>query len=278
MASAEIHSSTLKALRLAGLGVRSVHEIPTDECGRAQASGISTAVLESGRPTLVLLQAGNVDTGHSDPFAAIIERCDPATSWVHVDGAFGLWANTVPERRHLLSGVELADSWATDGHKWLNTPYDCGVVVVADPTALRESMGMNAAYAAGDGGRSPMNLGLQMSQGARAIPVWAILATLGRAGVAEAIERCCRHAERMAVELEAAGVELLCPPALNQVLAAFGDDEATVATIERVQAGGEAWMGGTTWHGRRAMRISVSDTSTTDADVDRTIAAVLAAR
>jgi glutamate/tyrosine decarboxylase-like PLP-dependent enzyme len=278
VASAEIHSSALKALRLAGLGVGSVHEIATDGFGRARVETIPAGVLESDRPTLVLLQAGNVNTGHSDPFAAIIDRFDPATSWVHVDGAFGLWANAVPNRRHLLDGVELADSWATDGHKWLNTPYDGGVVAVADPTALGASMGMNAAYAGGDGGRSPMNLGVQMSQGARAIPVWAILATLGRAGVADAIERCCRHAERIAVELDVAGVEVRCPPALNQVLVAFGDDEETDAVIERLQHGGEAWMGGTSWHGRRAMRISVSDTSTTDADIDRAIAAVLAAR
>ena len=278
VASAEIHSSALKALRLAGLGTGAVHEIATDELGRARPDAIPSAVLKSDRPTLVLLQAGNVNTGHSDPFAAIIERFDPATSWVHVDGAFGLWANAVPDRRHLLDGVELADSWATDGHKWLNTPYDCGVVAVADPTALDASMAMNAAYAGGDGGRSPMNLGLQMSQGARAIPVWAILATLGRGGVADAIERCCRHAERMATELAAAGADVLCPPALNQVLVAFGNDDQTDAVVARVQGGGEAWMGGTTWHGRRAMRISVSDTSTTETDIDRAIAAVLAAR
>jgi glutamate/tyrosine decarboxylase-like PLP-dependent enzyme len=278
VASAEIHSSALKALRLAGLGVGALHEIPTDGVGRARADAIPAAVSGSDRPTLVLLQAGNVNTGHSDPFAAIIDRFDPATSWIHVDGAFGLWANAVPERRHLLDGVDRADSWATDGHKWLNTPYDCGVVVVADPTALSASMSMNAAYAGADDGRSPMNLGLQMSQAARAIPVWAILATLGRTGVADAIERCCRHAERIAIDLDAAGVEVLCPPALNQVLAAFGDDVATDRVIERVRAGGEAWMGGTTWHGRRAMRISVSDTSTTADDVDRAIAAVLAAR
>ena len=278
VASAEIHSSVLKALRLAGLGIGSVHEIATDAFGRARPDAIPSAVSDSDRPTLLLLQAGNVNTGHSDPFAAIIDRFDPATSWVHVDGAFGLWANAVPNRRHLLEGVELADSWATDGHKWLNTPYDCGVVAIADPTALDASMAMNAAYAGGDGGRSPMNLGLQMSQGARAIPVWAILATLGRAGVAEAIERCCRHAERMATELAASGVEVLCPPALNQLLVAFGDDDQTDAVIARLQGGGEAWMGGTSWHGRRAMRISVSDTSSTETDIDRAIAAVLAAR
>ncbi len=278
VASAEIHSSALKALRLAGLGTGAVHEITTDELGRARPDAIPSAVLESDRPTLVLLQAGNVNTGHSDPFAAIIKQFDSATSWVHIDGAFGLWANAAPDRRHLLKGVELADSWATDGHKWLNTPYDCGVVAVADPMALDASMAMNAAYAGGDSGRSPMNLGLQMSQGARAIPVWAILATLGRGGVADAIERCCRHAGRMATELAAAGVDVLCPPALNQVLVAFGNDDQTDAVITRVQGGGEAWMGGTNWHGRRAMRISVSDTSTTETDIDRAIAAVLAAR
>jgi len=278
LASAEIHSSIPKALRLAGLGVGSVQSIPTDRFGRVRPDAISSGVLESDRPTLVVLQAGNVNTGHSDPFAPIIDRFDPETSWVHVDGAFGLWANAAPHRRHLLDGVELADSWATDGHKWLNTPYDCGIVAVADPTALSRSMAMNAAYAGADGGRNPMNLGLQMSQGARAIPVWAILATLGRVGVAEAVERCCRHAERFASALDDAGVEVLCPPALNQVLVAFGDDDATDKVIERVQESGDTWMGGTTWQGRRAMRISVSDTSTTDADVERAIDTVLASR
>ena len=167
VASAEIHSSALKALRLAGLGTGAVHLVPTDDFGRARADAIPTAVLRSGNPTLLLLQAGNVNTGHSDPFAAILDRFDPATSWVHVDGAFGLWANAAPSRRHLLDGVEQADSWATDGHKWLNTPYDCGVVVVADPTALSRSMSMDAAYAGGGAGRASMNLGIQMSQGAR---------------------------------------------------------------------------------------------------------------
>jgi glutamate/tyrosine decarboxylase-like PLP-dependent enzyme len=277
VASAEIHTSALKATRLAGLGVGSVHQIPTDGWGRARPDEIPASVLESNRPTLVLLQAGNVNTGHSDPFRAIIGRFDETSSWVHVDGAFGLWANASPQRRHLLDGVDLADSWATDGHKWLNTPYDCGIVAVADAAALSASMTMDAAYAGSDGGRSPMNLGLQMSQEARAIPLWAILATLGRDGVAEAIERCCGHAAHFATALGAAGAEVLCPPALNQVLVAFGTDVDTDRVIERVQASGEAWMGGTVWRGRRAMRISVSDTSTSDADVARAIAAILAA-
>lgn len=274
VASDEIHSSALKALRLAGLGSASVVRIPTDEYGRARADAVPDTV----GPTLVLLQAGNVNTGYSDPFADIIGQLDPKRTWVHVDGAFGLWANAAPERRDQLDGVALADSWATDGHKWLNTPYDCGVAIVADPTTLSASMSMDAAYAAGDGGRAPMNLGLQMSQGARAIPVWAILATLGRDGVAKAIERSSRQAERFADLLADDDVDVFIPPVLNQLLVGFGDDATTDAVIARVQASGEAWMGGTTWHGRRAMRISVSDTSTTDDDVDRAVAAILAAR
>lgn len=273
VASEEIHSSALKALRLAGLGSGSVVPIPTDRYGRARAD----AVPDTTGPTLVLLQAGNVNTGYSDPFADIIDQLDSTRTWVHVDGAFGLWANAAPERRDQLDGIGRADSWAADGHKWLNTPYDCGVAIVADPDTLSHSMRADAAYAASDGGRAPMNLGLQMSQGARAIPVWAILATLGRDGVADAIERCCRLAERFAERLDDAGADVLIPPVLNQVLVAFGDDDHTDAVIERVQASGEAWMGGTTWHGRRAMRISVSDTSTTTDDVDRAVAAIVAA-
>ncbi|BAN04504.1 putative decarboxylase [Ilumatobacter coccineus YM16-304] len=273
VASEEIHSSAIKALRLAGLGSGSVVPIPTDRYGRARADAVPTTT----GPTLVLLQAGNVNTGYSDPFADIIDQLDATRTWVHVDGAFGLWANAAPERRDQLEGIARADSWATDGHKWLNTPYDCGVAIVADPDALSQSMRMDAAYAAGTGGRAPMNLSLQMSQGARAIPVWAILATLGRDGVAQAVERCCRHAERFADLLGDAGIDVLVPPVLNQVLVAFGDDDHTDAVIAKVQASGDAWMGGTTWHGRRAMRISVSDTSTTADDVDRAVAAIVAA-
>lgn len=275
IASAEIHTSVLKALRLAGLGTGSVLSIPTDSHGRAIAGELPA----TDGPTLVLLQAGNVNTGHSDPFREIVERLggDRDRSWVHVDGAFGLWANASADRRQLLDGVELADSWATDGHKWLNTPYDCGVAIVARGDELVESMRMDAAYARADGGRSPMNMGIQMSQAARAIPVWAVLASLGRDGVAAMVERCCRHAERFAELLDAGGAEVLAPPVLNQVLVAFGDDDTTDAVIDRVQRDGVCWMGGTTWHGRRAMRISVSDTSTTADDVQASVASVLAA-
>ncbi len=271
VASAEIHTSVLKALRVAGLGSGSIVPIPTDVDGRARADAVPT----TDGPTLVLLQAGNVNTGHSDPFADIVGGLDRERTWVHVDGAFGLWANAAPARRHLLAGVALADSWAADCHKWLNSPYDCGVTIVARADGLLASMAMDAAYASAADGRSPMNMGLQMSQAARAIPVWAILATLGRAGVADVIERCCRHATRFADALDAAGAEILAPPVLNQVLVSFGDDDTTDRVIAGVQADRTCWMGGTTWQGRRAMRISVSDTSTTEDDVDTSATAVV---
>ena len=270
--SAETHISVLKTLRLAGLGTERMHLVPTDECGRL----VANAMPAIERPTLIVLQAGNVNTGHSDPFAEVIGSLDRERTWVHVDGAFGLWANAAPGRRASISGVELADSWATDAHKWLNAPYDCGVVVCADGDTLGSSMRMDAAYVANDASeRSAMNLGIQMSQAARAVPVWAILASLGREGVADMVEHCCRAAERFAAGLGDGGAEILAPVALNQCLVAFGDDETTDAVVTGVQASGEAWMGATTWHGRRAMRISVSDATTTDDDVDRAVAIIL---
>ena len=273
--SAETHVSVLKAVVVAGLGLDNVAFVPTDECGCIRADAMPAIT----GPTLVILQAGNVNTGHSDPFAAVIDQLDRAgtrnQAWIHVDGAFGLWANATPHRRHLLVGVERADSWATDAHKWLNSPYDCGIVICANGAELRASMSMDASYASGDADDRPlMSLGLQMSQAARAVPVWAILATLGRAGVAEAIERCCRLADRFAQHLSEAGAELLAPVVLNQALVSFGSDVETDEVIAAVQADGTCWMGATTWQGRRAMRISVSDTSTTAADVDAAVGAI----
>ena len=270
----EIHASALKALWLAGFGNAQIIRVATDEWGRVRADEWP----ETDGATLVMLQAGNVNTGHSDPFADIIGMLDRDRTWVHVDGAFGLWARVAASVRDQVAGVELADSWATDGHKWLNAPYDCGVAICRDGAALARSMSATAAYVAfGDGERQPMNLGIQMSQAARAIPVWAILATLGRTGLGEMIERHCRQAARMAERLAEAGAEILAPVALNQVLAAFGDDATTDAVIAAVQAEGTCWMGGTEWHGRRAMRISVSDRATTDADVEISVDAVLRA-
>jgi glutamate/tyrosine decarboxylase-like PLP-dependent enzyme len=271
----EVHASALKALRLAGFGRDQLVRVATDGCGRIRAD----AWPETTGPTLVLLQAGNVNTGHSDPFAEIVPRLDRDRTWVHVDGAFGLWAAAAPRRRHTVAGVELADSWATDAHKWLNVPYDCGIVICRDGAACSRSMSVTAAYVpAAEAGRSAMNLGIQMSQAARAIPVWATLANLGRAGIAALVERTCERAERMAALLSAAGVEILAPVVLNQVLAAFGDDATTDAVIAAVQRDGTCWMGGTEWHGRRAMRISVSDSSTTPDDIARSAEAVLRAR
>ncbi len=289
--STEIHASVNKALAVAGLGLDTVTAIPTDGWGRLDAAAFAAAVGPETGPILVIMQAGNVNTGHSDPFDAVIDHLQAVgvrdRCWVHVDGAFGLWAAAAPDRRHLVAGVERADSWATDAHKWLNAPYDCGLVAVADPGALRAALSMDAAYVTGAGDERPlMNLGIQMSQAARAVPVWAILATWGRAGVAEAVERCCQLADRFARRLADSGAAILAPVVLNQALASFapgpdGDatagDAMTDAVIAAVQAEGTAWLGATTWQGRRAMRISVSDTSTTEADVDTAADAVLRA-
>jgi glutamate/tyrosine decarboxylase-like PLP-dependent enzyme len=269
----EAHASALKALQLAGFGSDQIVRVPTDECGRIRADAWPV----TNGPTLVVLQAGNVNTGHSDPFEAIIPSLDRDRTWVHIDGAFGLWAQVAPERRHTIAGVAAADSWATDAHKWLNAPYDCGVVVCRDRGALDRAMTMNAAYVASTAERVPMNLGIQMSQSARAIPVWAILATLGRRGLAELVERTCALAERIAEHLRAHGAEILAPVAINQVLVAFGDDRTTDAVIEAVQRDGTCWMGGTVWHGRDAMRISISDSATTEHDIDVSADAVVRA-
>lgn len=274
VASAEIHVSVLRALRLAGLGTSSVIMVPTDRYGRLDPAQMP---LIDG-PTLVLLQAGNVNTGHSDPFDEIIGSLDREQTWVHIDGAFGLWANASDERRRFVSGVEHADSWATDAHKWLNAPYDCGLVICADGSKLRRSMAMDASYVPSEGELRPlMNLGIQMSQGARAVPVWAVLATEGRTGVAAMVDRCCDAANRFASQLQDAGVTVLAPVVLNQVLVSFGEDAVTDRVVSNVQSDGRCWMGATTWQGQRAMRISVSDTSTTSADVDEAVKAILSA-
>jgi glutamate/tyrosine decarboxylase-like PLP-dependent enzyme len=197
-----------------------------------------------------------------------------AGAWVHVDGAFGLWAAAAPRRRHLVRGVELADSWATDAHKWLNVPYDCGVAVCRDVDAHRAATSTTAAYLVTGGDRDPMQWSPEASRRARAIPVWAALRSLGRDGVAELVERCCVLAARFADRLSAVdGAEVLNPaPLLNQVLVRFGDDDdVTRAVVAGVQDAGVCWMGGTAWRGRAAMRISVSSWRTTADDVDRSV-------
>ncbi len=276
--SEEIHVSALKALRLAGIGTDSIVVAPVDGCGRIDVERLPPV----GGPTLLLAQAGNVNTGHADPVSDIVDAVGDAAGpvWVHVDGAFGLWAAASPTRRHLVDGVERAHSWATDCHKWLNVPYDCGLVAVADGRHLRTTMATDAAYLDTPAdGRRLLDLGLQMSQAARAIPVWASLAASGREGVATLVDRCCDLAERFARLLDDAGAEILAPVVLNQVLVSFGSgaagDATTDAVIEAVARSGSAWMGGTTWQGRRAMRISVSDIATDEVAVDAAAGSVL---
>lgn len=271
VASGEVHVSMLKALRMAGIGRDAITFVPTDSCGRIDPQSFPKVDAQ----TLVLLQAGNVNTGHSDPFAELIPRAHDGGGWVHVDGAFGLWAAASPARRALVSGVEGADSWATDAHKWLNAPYDSGIAICADGAHLRQSFAIDAAYLPADAERAPMHLGVQMSQRARGVETWAVLASRGRAGLAALIDQTCDHAALLAGLLAEAGAEVLAPVVLNQALVAFGSDTVTDAVIAAVQAEGTCWVGGTTWQGRRAMRLSVSDIATTADDIAVSAKAIL---
>ncbi|MDN4490126.1 pyridoxal-dependent decarboxylase [Demequina sp. SYSU T00068] len=275
----ECHVSALKALRLAGLGVDRVERVPTDATGAVIADAFPG---DTDHLTLVVLQAGNVNTGASDPFARIIPRVRERGGWVHVDGAFGMWAAVAPGLRDAVAGMELADSWGTDAHKWLNVPYDSGIAIVRERADLERAMSMRAAYLPETGDREAMHLGMQMSQRARGIETWAMLAANGRDGVADLIGRTCAHARDLAALLEAGGAEILAPVALNQVLVAFGaatggtgDDAVTDAVIGLVQQEGALWAGGTVWKGRHAMRLSVSDQATTRDDVHVSASAIL---
>ena len=229
-------------------------------------------------PTIVCTQAGNVNTGSLDPFAAICQRAHEAGAWVHVDGAFGLWAAVAPSRAHLTTGMTLADSWATDAHKWLNVPYDSGLAFVRDADALRASMAITAEYLpTASPYRNPSDYTPELSRRARGVEVWAALRSLGRAGLADLIERTCRHARRFADGLQAAGYRVLNEVVLNQVLVAFGDAETTNRIISEIQTEGTCWCGGTVWQGQTAMRISVSSWATADSDVERSLDAMLRA-
>jgi len=272
---AEVHVSATKAVALAGLGRDRIEVLPTDRQGRVDPAGLASTLAAVDGPTIMILQAGNVNTGHSDPFADIIPVAKAAGVWTHVDGAFGLWAAASPSRRELVAGVEGADSWAVDAHKWLNVNYDAALAIVADPTALTRSMRADAAYLPDIGGRAPMHLGLQMSQRARGIETWAALRTLGRTGVADLVDRCCDLASQFAELLAIAGAEILHDVVLNQVLVSFGTDAMTDRVITAVQAEGTCWAGGTTWHGRKAMRLSISGWETTAHDIEQSAAAII---
>ena len=268
----EVHPTVSKSLGMLGLGRSRVVKVPVDGQGRMRADQLPVI---SG-PTIVITQAGNVNTGAFDPIGEICRLAHSAGAWVHVDGAFGLWAATAPTRQHLTAGIAEADSWATDAHKWLNVPYDCGLAFVRDPHALQASMAITAEYLPTQSDfRNPSDFTPELSRRARGVEVWAALRSLGREGVTEMIERNCAQARRFAEKLSAAGFEILNEVVLNQVLVAFGDAEKTTRVIQAVQAEGTCWCGVTVWQGRTAMRISVCSWATTDADVDRSVEAII---
>ena len=279
----EAHATLLTALQYLGLGRDRVVRIPTDEQGRMSAPEAAAAVLRTDGPLIVAAQAGNVNTGAFDPIGQIADAlASRPNAWLHVDGAFGLWAAVSPRLRHLVEGVDRADSWSTDAHKWLNVGYDCGFVAVREPEAHRAAMATSASYLMRGEDRENWEWVLDSSRRARGFPLYAAIRSLGRSGVQALVERCCDLAAMLADRLRGGdGVEILNDVVLNQVLVRFhprigGDVDAhTRAVIHRVQADGEAWMGGTTWHGMGAMRISVSNWSTTEADIDRTAATIL---
>lgn len=264
------------ALRYLGFGTDQLHVVPADGEGRLRAGELEGVLADCDGPTIVCAQIGDVNSGAIDPVAEICDIAHRHSAWVHVDGAFGLWAAASPALRHLVAGTERADSWATDAHKWLNVPYDCGLVFVAHPRAHQAAMlHTRADYlpAGTPGERDPIEWVPELSRRARSLPVWAALRTLGRTGVAAMIEGCCANARRFVTGIEAVPhAEILNDAVLNQVLVRFGDDDTvTRGVIKKLQTGGTCWFGETTWGGRVAMRISVTSWRTTESDVDRTV-------
>lgn len=268
----EVHVSLLKALSLLGLGRNRIIRVAADSQGRMRADQLPPLTDN----TIVCIQAGNVNSGAFDPARTICEAAAEAGGWVHVDGAFGLWAAASPELKYLADGLELADSWATDAHKWLNVPYDSGLVFCRDSAQLTAAMSASAAAYLHEGEqREPYLFTPEMSRRARAVDIWAALSSLGRNGLSDMFERCCHYARQFAKGLQAAGFEVLNDVVLNQVVVSFGDELTNAAVIKRVQHEGTCWCGGTTWQGRSAMRISVSSWATTEQDVEKSIAAII---
>jgi glutamate/tyrosine decarboxylase-like PLP-dependent enzyme len=276
LAGATRHSTIDRALRYLGIGRAQITALDALPDGRLDPGALERALAETSGPTIVCAQAGEVNTGVFDDLEAIADAVDGTGAWLHVDGAFGLWAAAAPSLRHLLAGSERADSWATDAHKWLNVPYDCGIAFCAHPEPHRDSMTAHAAYYVRDADaiREPIDWTPEHSRRARAVPVYAALRQLGRSGVADLVERSCARARQFAAAIaELPGCEVLNEVVLNQVLFRFSDDDATTRALASVQASGEAWMSGTEWDGRAAIRLSVSSWRTTEQDVERTVAA-----
>jgi len=271
--SEETHPSVNKALGLLGLGRRRVVRVPVDNQGRMRAEALPAL----GEDAIVCAQAGNVNTGSVDPVGRICELAHAVGAWVHVDGAFGLWAKASPGLAPLVAGIEQADSWATDAHKWLNVPYDSGLAFVRQSAVLGRAMSVTAAYIPKGARRDPGQYTPELSRRARGVEVWAALRSLGTTGLAGMIERTCGHARRFAGGLRSAGCDILNDVVLNQVLVSFGDSATTLRVVDRIQKEGTCWCGATTWQGRVAMRISVASWATTEEDVERSLEAILQA-
>lgn len=267
----EVHVSVLRALMTLGLGRERVIRVPVDSQGRMRADSLPPL----NENTIVCIQAGNVNTGAFDPADKIIPQAKAAGAWVHVDGAFGLWATVAPNREYLVKGFENADSWATDAHKWLNVPYDSGIVIVREPLHLRTAFSITAPYLIRGEQREPEDYTPEFSRRARGVEVWAALRSLGRSGVADMIERTCRYAKHFAEGLQTAGYHILNDVVINQVLVSFGNDATTRRIIASIQEEGTCWAGASVWHGQTAMRISVSSWATTDEDVERSLEAMI---
>jgi glutamate/tyrosine decarboxylase-like PLP-dependent enzyme len=278
----ERHVTVDRALRYLGVGSAQLDVLPADDQGRMRVEELPAALARADGPTIVCAQAGNVNTGSVDDLTAVADAVDGTGAWLHVDGAFGLWAAASPRLRPLVAGVERADSWATDAHKWLNVPYDSGIAFCADTEAHRAAMSVQASYLEQvdpDAARDQMDWNPEFSRRARGFPIYAAIRSLGREGIVELVERCCDNAALFAELLGAQErVEVLNDVVLNQVLVRFGDDDSSTRTAVRgVQDDGTCWLSGTTWQGRAAMRISVSNWQTTRADVERSVAAILEA-
>lgn len=286
LAGADAHSSVFSALQLIGFGYARVHKIATDDQGRMRAEALAEEIGRHKGPKIVIAQAGQINTGAYDPFGDIVEIAHGAGAWVHVDGAFGLWARATAAHKHLTAGIEGADSWVTDGHKWLQVPYDSGFAIVRDREAHQRAMTQWSSYLpnVAQGDRVPSAYVPELSRRARGTPVWAMLKTLGRRGVAELVERHCNFARQFADQLgKEPGIRIMNEITINQVIANFGEGDAearqaaTEAVIARVQQDGTCFVGGANWHGDWVMRISVSSGATTAGDVEQSAAAIIAA-
>jgi glutamate/tyrosine decarboxylase-like PLP-dependent enzyme len=270
------HGTIDRALRFLGMGTASIVEVEMDAQGRMRLPALLRVLQQDSAPTIVCAQVGNVNTGAIDEVGEIWDLAQQRDAWVHVDGAFGLWAAASPRLRPLVAGVEKADSWATDAHKWLNVPYDCGIAFVRDPGALRASMSISGDYLM-IGSKDAIDLTSDGSRRARGFDVWAALRSLGRQGLADLVDRNCDQAAWLAAGLRRAGIDVLNDVVLNQVVVAFGNDSRTQETIARLQKSGVCWCGGTRWRGREAMRVSVSAWGTTQPDMEKTLQAILSA-